>query len=662
MSYNVNDLASYLKYESIIFNSNATNETAPGSAGALFADTATTALAGSTAANVEVDGQSTWSVNPLALLADPPIANFTYNVTENLTNPAYNVLVPISGLVNVSAFGNTYAGQAYPYNLSSDPNIMSLQDLYNFYQSNGFLANTSQWTSFSQPNGIGIPSTTKDLNAVSSFWQSTPLNQQVLNFWCDIQTANGIFSKTAPPATFQQFVQAIQSIQMVPASQAPAGTGTFVAVSNYASSIVPALATAPVPITTQPTSQQIFAGLMSSFVANYQTYFPNTSNATITPEEFATQFEQYIQNDLSQVLQNTPINIELSGGSSGSPIVLKQITAASIAPSNLGSSITFPPDFTTQFATDLFNEYSSALQTSTDWQGVTPPTLNVQSNFNKSFNFFLQQVTGNSTLSAEGQNFFTMWSEFVGPSTFLQTASNSSVSNELGTYQEMYNVFYPDQPQLFASRLSSFIQNALNAPAGVFNPSLLIDQWFTKLQEGFSNLTTSLDQAGFSNVAIIGQVYNGILDVINDLQSLTLAQANRLNFYSDYSEAYTNEIYNVPFLLPNDGTPIDLAADPASTIATGTGSQDVATGPSPAVQASTFRQQADTAANQWVQNLQNFRSEVTSQAQNQQSVVQSSNSAVNQETNFATFILQMISQLLQSIFNSQSASSGSSAP
>jgi len=135
-----------------------------------------------------------------------------------------------------------------------------------------------------------------------------------------------------------------------------------------------------------------------------------------------------------------------------------------------------------------------------------------------------------------------------------------------------------------------------------------------------------------------------------------------LNFYSDYSEAYTNEIYNVPFLLPNDGTPIDLAADPASTIATGTGSQDVATGPSPAVQASTFRQQADTAANQWVQNLQNFRSEVTSQAQNQQSVVQSSNSAVNQETNFATFILQMISQLLQSIFNSQSASSGSSAP
>ena len=645
MTHNVDDLASYLEYQSLLFSSNAVNETAPGSAGSLFSNTAASALAGSTAANVNVDGQSAWSVNPLTLAAYPP-PTFTYSLTNNLTDSGSDTLIPLTSLS--PTLPSNFAGFAIPYNFSNNPNLVSLSDLYNFYNINGDLASSDQWTSFTQP-GASFPSTTAGLNSVSNFWQSTPLNQKILNFWVDIQTANGIFTKTAPPPTFEQFFQALQSIQTVPASE----------IHDMAHAVKESLFTtvSAFPITpnaiSQPTSNQIFSGLLGSFIANYQTYFPNTTSATISPEVFATQFETFIKNDLEKVLQNTTINIELPGGTATTgPIILRKITASSLAPS-LGGTITFPADFTTNFATDLYNEYTSALQTAMDWQGVTPTNLNVQENFNKSFNFFLQQVTSNSNLSSTGQNFFSMWSEFVGPSSFLQSASNSSAPNEISTYQEMYNVFYPDEPQLFASRLSSFVQDALNAPAGVFNPSLLIDQWFTKLQQGFADLTTTLDQAGFSNVKIIGQVYNNIVGVINDLQSLTLAQANRLNFYSNYSMAYTNEIYNVPFLLPNDGTPIDLASDPASTIATGVGSQNVTTAPSAAVQAATFRQEADTAANQWVQNLQNFRSQVTSQAQNQQTIVQTSNSAVNQQTNFATFILQMLNQLLKSIFHSK---------
>ena len=217
----------------------------------------------------------------------------------------------------------------------------------------------------------------------------------------------------------------------------------------------------------------------------------------------------------------------------------------------------------------------------------------------------------------------------------------------------MYNVFYPDQPQLFASRLSSFIQDALNAPAGVFNPSLLMDQWFSKLQTGFDNLTTTLDAANFSNVKIIGQVFQNLVDVINDLQNLTLAQANRLNFYSQYSQAYTNEIYNVPFLCQE--------------------MERLLTSPLTQLQASlqelvlkTFRQgqvlqyKLQPFGNRQIQllinrsqNLQNYRTTVTSNAKNQQTSVQTSNAGVNQQTNFATTLLQMLNQLLQSIFHAK---------
>ncbi len=648
MTNNVDDLASYLKYQSLLFTSDAVNETAPGSAGGLFTDTAISALASSSAANVQVDGQSSWSVNPLDLLANPPLS-FTYNATNNLTNSNYVGLIPLT-----SAAGNAGLGFVTSFDFATDPNTVSLSDLSSFYQTNGFLASSAQWQDVSGTY-LPLPANSSSLTTASSFWTATTENKKILQYWLDIQSANGVYNKTAPPATFQQFVQAMQNVQLTSPASIPPGSlqqaGQF---TNTTAGVTLSPAAPP----TASTSSQIFNGLLGSFIANYQTYFPTPTGGTVTPQQFATQFESFVQNDLQSVLANTSINVNISDGSAGGPVVLKQITASSIAGSNIGSSITFPAGFASQFSTDLFNEYSSALQTSTDWQGVTPPTLDLQSNYNKSFNYFLQQLTTNSTLSAQGQNFFTMWSEFVGPSTFLQTASNGSATNELSTYLQMYNVFYPDQPQLFASRLSSFIQDALNAPAGVFNPSLLIDQWFSKLQTGFANLTTTLDAANFSNVQIIGQVFQSLVDVINDLQNLTLAQANRLNFYSQYSQAYTNEIYNVPFLLPGDGTPISLAADPASSIATGTGSQNVQTGPSASVQASTFRQQADTAANQWIQNLQNYRTTVTANAQTQQTSVQTSNAGVNQQTNFATTLLQMLNQLLQSVFHAKAGGNG----
>ena len=56
MTNNVDDLATYLQYQSLLFTSNAVNEASPGSAGALFTDTATSALSSSSASNVQVDG------------------------------------------------------------------------------------------------------------------------------------------------------------------------------------------------------------------------------------------------------------------------------------------------------------------------------------------------------------------------------------------------------------------------------------------------------------------------------------------------------------------------------------------------------------------------------------------------------------------------------
>jgi len=642
MSNNISDLASYFAY---ISSNSDVNQYVSGSAGGALVDALSSSDLSSLTATL-----GAWNINLSDLLVNSPLT-LTYDITNYLTDPSYLV-------VGQSSFSGS--GRLTSYNFASDPNTVSVSDIYAFYQEYASQIGSLAWNNTGTTNRDFPTSSNSD----SSIW-SDPANQQILNYWHDIQVALGQLPGKMP-SSFQEFLQGMQSLQVAPAASVPPGNFDP---SQAPSGMISAVSLTPeaAPVSSGDTSS-VLSDLLNGFIANYQSLYPQASSSTITPETFATQFEDYIQNNLAQDVQSASIQIVINDPGSATPIPLQQTTGASLFPNSsaITNSLNFPSDFVTQFVAGLQNEYVSALNAATAGLGITlPDAATLTTDFNNAFNYFIQQVTSsNSNLSTKGADFFSMWSDYVGPSTLLGTASGSGASI-LNTYERMYNAFYPNQqPSNFSAQLNNFIQNALSSNSGVFNPNLLLDQWFQALKTGFAPTTdqTSLAAGNFSNTRIINQVYQNLIDVINELQNLTLAQANRLNFYSDYAQAYTDAINAIPFLVPGDGTPIDLAADDPNTLATGTGSQDIQTTTTAAEQAAALRQQANAAANQWVQNLQNYRSQVTANAQAQQTTVQQTNSAVNQQTNFATNILQMLNQLTQMIFSNIQSNIHSSGP
>ena len=115
-------------------------------------------------------------------------------------------------------------------------------------------------------SGTAIPlsADASSLTTASSFWKDTPQNKKILDYWIDIQAANGAFNKAAPPATFQQFVQAMQNVQLTASS---AAVGFFIPISSL--STVPGVVVSPAAPPAPSTSSQIFSGLLGSFIANY---------------------------------------------------------------------------------------------------------------------------------------------------------------------------------------------------------------------------------------------------------------------------------------------------------------------------------------------------------------------------------------------------------
>jgi hypothetical protein len=138
-----------------------------------------------------------------------------------------------------------------------------------------------------------------------------------------------------------------------------------------------------------------------------------------------------------------------------------------------------------------------------------------------------------------------------------QQSAQSSLLSETDeeAYRALYNVFYPGEEALFEERLNAFIA-AISTRDEVLTPDQLLDKWFNLCANDalHLNLMELYNKKDASAAAI--KVYYLLVNMIDVMQNLTVAQAASLDFYTALEKAYTELMHSVPTFSPGDDSPL----------------------------------------------------------------------------------------------------------
>ena len=145
------------------------------------------------------------------------------------------------------------------------------------------------------------------------------------------------------------------------------------------------------------------------------------------------------------------------------------------------------------------------------------------------------------------------------------------------------------------------------------------------------------NQVGFSKTLILNRVLNIIIKMISTLQQAAAAQANRLNFLTQWQKAYTDTMSQIHTFTPQNGdSPIISDADP-------TDSDDKAAA----------AENSLNAVNATYTTVEtNRRSVISDYAKTMQTSVNQTADSVNAQSSLATSFLQTLSTLTSTIFKS----------
>lgn len=146
---------------------------------------------------------------------------------------------------------------------------------------------------------------------------------------------------------------------------------------------------------------------------------------------------------------------------------------------------------------------------------------------------------------------------------------------------------------------------------------------------------SSLASANFTSVGILNSILNLTIEMTGSLQNVAAAQANRLEFLTDWQKAYTDAMNQIHTFVANNGDYIGKGQ-------TGHISTDWA---------ETARNNLNQLNANYTQVMQNRQSVINDDAKALQSNVQQSNDAVSQQSNLGSSILQDFSTLLSAMFH-----------
>jgi len=168
---------------------------------------------------------------------------------------------------------------------------------------------------------------------------------------------------------------------------------------------------------------------------------------------------------------------------------------------------------------------------------------------------------------------------------------------------------------------------------------------------------------------VLNNVFDLLVQMIEVLQRTAAAQANRLNFLSDWQKAYTDEMNQIHSFAAANGDAADTSAgefnDATPRLAAGlsatqpssvrAGSWDYKDGLSgTSSQAGAIRQDLNATNTTYTQEMQGNNNVISNDAKALQTNVNQTNDAVQSQTDMATSILQQLSTILTSIYQSSS--------
>jgi hypothetical protein len=261
----------------------------------------------------------------------------------------------------------------------------------------------------------------------------------------------------------------------------------------------------------------------------------------------------------------------------------------------------------------------------------------VEQNFLQNFQSFIQNYNFNfgtptggvGTTGTETTDFLNAYSTFLTNVSTINTGSvnDSGTPVNVSTLYDLYTSFVPGGGQAdFQAALQAFYQKEV-AKYGYFNPSQDLQDWVSNIETigtTISGNPVEPIQNNSQGLAIFFKVFSLLVENVQTLQQVAASQFNRLTFYSNLAQAYTNLLSDIPQI------------NEAELNGTGGAQQE----------ASQSIQAMNTNYSSIIQAYQNT---VTSQEKEQQTDANNTNQAVDQCTTLLQTILTNLNTVLQSI-------------
>jgi|GEM_PF-2878741 len=398
------------------------------------------------------------------------------------------------------------------------------------------------------------------------------------------------------------------------------------------------------------TTKEMLDGASSDFYSSV-----DLSNIT-TPAQLVQSYLNYLSStnsstNLESTLksltgQTVPLNFSFGGQTvSMGTMTLPDLTGA-VLPDNsvlTGLSSSDIANISSTFSSDLYSIFDQAYQASGIASNAAIAAMGETTLFNNTFATFMNGVSSGQIKVSSLGDLVQQWSLFVGPSVVL---SASGSTDAMMSYEQIYNTFFPGGTGPgFLTILNNFINSFVSDSNGVFNSSLMADQWYSLVQNSYLNSIglspvgkgSPLSQANFNQTKIILELYSMLISMLGDIQKMTAAQVKYDNLLVDWEAAYTKAIAGIPDNLIGSNIP---------------GGQNVNSSMSSAqlqVQSS-LESQISNATQKWISNLTAFNTQISNQEKAQTTTISQSNEAANQQVNLINSILQELQSLLQSIW------------
>lgn len=315
----------------------------------------------------------------------------------------------------------------------------------------------------------------------------------------------------------------------------------------------------------------------------------------------------------------------------------------------------------------------AVFNSSTSQINITPAFENALNSYMQTFSLGQYSHSFIGPLMANnGQGAYTILNNFItGFQNYVAGTTTSLVSDPTDAYynpnsaapnpftsMSSFQAYYQANNTLTSEDFTTFIQRFYTSEVskkGFFDPaspSVIADfqaavnfnnqkevilQKYHALQQTVSGLiggSSTISGTNSQAVTIINRILLLLIEFINTVQNIGIAQANKLTFLTQFQNAYTAMLQQIPTFL-----------------ADGQGTLGVPQGNGSGTQAQSARDQLNSSFNSILgDNLRSLRDVESNAAKTEQSDVNATNDSTNQITGLITALLQQLGQLVGVIF------------